>query len=50
MRLLIGDKDGRTGSYVCQQGYHVRRSQEGMDALVTDLWVGRLAQPTAWCG
>ncbi len=47
MRVLTGDKDGRTGSYVCQQGYHVRRSQEGMDALVTELVVGRLARPDA---
>ncbi len=47
MRVLIGDKDGRTGSYVCQQGYHVRRSQAGMDALVTALVVGRLSRPDA---
>lgn len=47
MRVLSGDRDGRASSYVCQGGYHVRRSQEGMDALVTALVVGRLAQPDA---
>lgn len=48
MRVLTAGNDGRkSGSYVCQQGYHVRRSQEGMDALVSALVVGRLAQPDA---
>ncbi len=48
MRVLTAGKDGRkSDSYVCQHGYHVRRSRDGMDALVTGLVTARLARPDA---
>jgi hypothetical protein len=48
MRVLPAGKDGRkTDSYVCHHGYHVRRSRPGLDALVTGIVTGRLAQPDA---
>ena len=37
----------RRSSYVCQQGYHVRRPQADLDHYVTALVVGRLARPDA---
>jgi site-specific DNA recombinase len=48
MRVLTAGKDGRkSDSYVCQHGYHVRRSRDGLDALVTALVTARLARPDA---
>jgi site-specific DNA recombinase len=48
MRVLTAGRDGRKNdSYVCQHGYHVRRSREGLDALVTGLVTARLARPDA---
>jgi site-specific DNA recombinase len=48
MRVLTAGKDGRkSDSYVCQHGYHVRRSRDGLDALVTGLVTARLARPDA---
>ncbi len=48
MRVLIAGKDGRkSDSYTCFAGYHVRRSREGLEALVTGLVTARLARPDA---
>ncbi len=48
MRVLTAGGDGRkSDSYVCQHGYHVRRSRPGLDALVTGLVTARLARPDA---
>ncbi len=48
LRVLIARGDGRkSDSYVCQHGYHVRRSRPGLDALVTGLVTARLARPDA---
>jgi site-specific DNA recombinase len=49
MRVLLASPgNGRTrDSYVCQQGYHVRRARLDVDNLITALVVGRLAMPDA---
>jgi site-specific DNA recombinase len=48
MRVLTAGKDGRkSDSYVCHHGYHVRRSRDGLDALVTGLVTARLTRPEA---
>jgi hypothetical protein len=49
MRVLVGNgKDGHVNdSYVCQTGYHVRRSRPDLDDLVTRIVVARLALPDA---
>ncbi len=45
MPVLTAGGDGRkSDSYVCQHGYHVRRSRPGLDALVTGLVTARLAR------
>ncbi len=48
MRVLTAGRDGRkSDTYVCQHGYHLRRSMDGLDALVTGLVTARLARPDA---
>ena len=48
MRVLTAGKDGRkSDSYNCQRGYHVRRSREPLEVLVTGLVTARLARPDA---
>jgi site-specific DNA recombinase len=48
MRVLVAGKGGRkAATYVCQDGYHVRRQMEPLDEFVTRLVVGRLARPDA---
>lgn len=49
MRVLAaGPGNGRTrDSYVCQHGYHVRRSRPDVDELVTPLVVARFTRPDA---
>lgn len=48
MRVLVAGKDGRTNdTYVCQQGYHLRRQRQGLDDFVTAVVVTRLARPDA---
>ena len=47
MRALSGGRQGRQPTYVCEKGYHVRRSQAAVDDLVTAVVVARLAQPDA---
>lgn len=49
MRVLAARAgNGRTrDSYICQHGYHVRRSRPDVDELVTALVLARLARPDA---
>ncbi len=49
MRVLVANPKQRRAadSYVCQQGYHVRRSRPLLDDLVVALIVGRLSRPDA---
>ncbi|MEJ7846011.1 MAG: recombinase family protein [Acidimicrobiales bacterium] len=48
MRVLVAGKDGRvTDTYVCQHGYHVRRSRRDVDNLVEQVVLARLALPDA---
>jgi len=51
MRVLPAGKDRITDTYVCQHGYHTRRSRPGLDALVTAWsWTGSpgRTRPAPW--
>ncbi len=47
MRVLPAAKDRTADTYICQHGYHTRRSRPGLDALVTNVVLDRLAKPDA---
>ncbi len=47
LRVLLAGKDRTSDSYICKNGYHVRRQMQPLDDLVTKVVVGRLTQPDA---
>ncbi len=47
LRVLLAGKDRTSDSYICKNGYHVRRQMKPLDDLVTKVVIGRLSQPDA---
>ncbi len=47
LRVLLAGKDRTSDSYICKNGYHVRRQMQPLDDLVTAVMVRTLSEPDA---